>query len=78
MNVVTMDPKAKQQEQRRTEMLEVLDEMKRMVETGEIEEFVACSTGQGECKVHASCLDGVGGVGLFEVGKQLLIQHELG
>jgi molybdopterin/thiamine biosynthesis adenylyltransferase len=78
MNVVSIDTKSKQQEQRRTEMLEVLDEMKRMVETGEIEEFVACSTGQGECKIHASCLDGVGGVGLFEVGKHLLIQHELG
>jgi hypothetical protein len=77
MNVVPIDPKAKQQEQRRSEMLEVLDEMKRMVESGEIEEFVACSTGSGECKIHASCLDGVGGIGLFEVGKHLLIQNEI-
>jgi hypothetical protein len=78
MNVVTLDPKSKQEEQRKADMLEVLEEMKRMVEAGEIDEFVACSTGQGECKIHASCLDGVGGVGLFEVGKHLLIQHELG
>ncbi len=77
MNVVTIDTKSKQQEQRRTEMLAVLEEMKTMVESGEIEEFVACSTGQGECKIHASCLDAVGGVGLFEVGKHLLIQHEI-
>jgi hypothetical protein len=77
MNIVTIDTKSKQQEQRRTEMLSVLEEMKTMVESGEIEEFVACSTGRGECKVHASCLDGVGGVGLFEVGKHLLIQHEI-
>jgi len=77
MKVISIDPKMKLDEQRKSEMLEVLDEMKRMVESGEIEEFVACSTGQGECKIHASCLDMVGGVGLFEVGKNLLIQHEL-
>jgi hypothetical protein len=77
MKVVTLDPKSKQDEQRRAEMVEVLEEMKRMVEAGEIEEFVACSSGKGECKIHASCLDGVGGVGLFEVGKHLLIQHEI-
>jgi hypothetical protein len=77
MKVVSIDPKIKIDEKRKTEMLEVLDEMKKMVESGEIEEFVACSTGNGECKVHASCLDGVGGVGLFEVGKHLLIQHEI-
>ena len=77
MKVISIDPKVKLDEQRKSEMLEVLDEMKRMVETGEIEEFVACSNGQGECKIHASCLDGVGGVGLFEVGKHLLIQHEI-
>jgi hypothetical protein len=77
MKVVTLDPKSKQDEQRKSDMLEVLDEMKKMVESGEIEEFVACSTSKGECKIHASCLDGVGGVGLFEVGKHLLIQHEI-
>ena len=77
MKVVSIDPKIKLDEQRKSEMLEVLDEMKRMVETGEIEEFVACSTGNGECKIHASCLDGVEGVGLFEVGKHLLIRHEI-
>jgi len=77
MKVVSIDPKIKIDEKRKTEMLEVLDEMKRMVETGEIEEFVACSTGNGECKIHASCLDDVGGVGLFEVGKHLLIQREI-
>ena len=77
MNVVTLDPKAKQKEQRREEMLEVLEELKRMVESGEIDEFVACSTGDGETKIHVSCLDAVGGIGLFEVGKHLLIEHEI-
>jgi hypothetical protein len=77
MKVVSIDPKSKHDEQRKSDMLEVLEEMKRMVESGEIEEFVACSTGEGECKIHASCLDAVGGVGLFEVGKHLLMQHEI-
>jgi hypothetical protein len=77
MNVVSIDPKSKIQEQRKADMLEVIEEMKRMIEAGEIEEFVACSSSDGECKIHASCLDMVGGVGLFEVGKHLLIQHEI-
>lgn len=77
MKVISIDPRNKIDERRKSEMIEVLEEMKRMVESGEIEEFVACSTGSGECKIHASCLDGVGGIGLFEVGKHLLIQNEI-
>ena len=76
MNVITLDPKSKQNEQRKAEMLEVLEEMKRMVESGELDEFVACSSFDGECKIHASCLDTAGGVGLFEIGKHLLIEHQ--
>ena len=76
-NVITIDAKAKQKEQRKAEILEVLDEMKKMVENGEIDEFVACSNGDGETKIHVSCLDAVGGIGLFEVGKHLLIEHEI-
>jgi len=56
-------------------MLEVLAEIQRQVEQGEIKEFVACSLNEdGDAQVHASCLDLVGGVGLFEVGKHLLIE----
>lgn len=76
MKVVSIDTKSKQEEQRKLNMIEVLEEMKQMVESGEIEEFVACSIGKKECKLHASCLDAVGGIGLFEVGKNLLIDHE--
>ena len=76
MKIVSIDTKNKQEEQRKSEMIEVLEGMKQMVESGEIEEFVACSTGKNECKIHISCLDAVGGIGLFEVGKNLLIEHE--
>lgn len=75
MNVVTLDPKLKKDEERKESMLEVLAEIRRQVEQGEIKEFVACSLDEnGDAQVHASCLDLVGGVGLFEVGKHLLIE----
>lgn len=77
MNVVTLDPKASQREHRKEEMLEVLEKMKELVTSGEIEEFVACSQGSGNgTQIHVSCLDAVGGIGLFEVGKALLINYE--
>lgn len=75
MNVVTLDPKLKKDQERKESMLEVLAEIQRQVEQGEIKEFVACSLNEdGDAQVHASCLDLVGGVGLFEVGKHLLIE----
>ncbi len=77
MNVVSIDPKQKKDEERKESMLEVLEEIRRQVEEGEIKEFVACSMNEdGEAQIHASCLDLVGGVGLFEVGKHLLIESD--
>ncbi len=58
-------------------MLEVLSVIKKQIEDGEIKEFVACSMNDdGEAQIHASCLDLVGGIGLFEVGKHLLIESD--
>jgi len=75
MNVVALDPKLKKDEERKSAMLEVLTEMKTQIEQGKITEFVACSLNEeGDAQVHASCLDLVGGVGLLEVGKHLLIE----
>ncbi len=75
MNVVSLDPKLKKDEERKSEMLEVLEEIRKQIEEGNIKEFVACSLDDnGDAQVHASCLDLVGGVGLFEVGKHLLIE----
>jgi CCR4-NOT transcriptional regulation complex NOT5 subunit len=77
MNVVTIDPKQKKDEERKQSMLDVLEEMRKQIEAGEITEFVACSMSEdGEAQIHASCLDLVGGVGLFEVGKHLLIESD--
>lgn len=79
MNVVSIDPKTKQKQQRKEELLEVLDTMKKMVETGEIEEFVAASIQEeGAVQIHAVVKDVLGGIGLFEIGKKIIIdQHEL-
>lgn len=77
MNVVPIDPKQKKDEERKQAMLEVLAEIQRQVESGEIREIVACSLSEeGDAQIHVSCLDLVGGVGLFEVGKHLLIESD--
>ncbi len=77
MNVVSIDPKLKKDQERKESMLEVLVEIKKQIEEGEIVEFVACSmSSDGEAQIHASCLDLPGGVGLFEIGKHLLIESE--
>jgi len=76
MNVVTLDPKLKRDE-RKEALLEVLAEIKQQIDDGKIKELVACSLNEdGEAQIHASCLDLVGGVGLFEVGKHLLIESD--
>jgi peroxiredoxin family protein len=77
MKVVSIDPKSKKDEERKESMLEVLEEIRKQIEEGRIVEFVACSmTEDSEAQIHASCLDMVGGVGMFEVGKHLLIQTD--
>ncbi len=77
MNVVSIDPPLKKDQERKESMLEVLAEIKKQVEEGEIIEFVACSmSNDGEAQIHASCLDLPVGVGLVEIGKHLLIESE--
>jgi hypothetical protein len=79
MNVVTLDPKSKLDEQRKQDLLEVIEEMKKQIEQGEIKEFVACSINQdSDCQIHVCSLDLPGSIGLFEIGKHLLIQAEAG
>jgi hypothetical protein len=79
MNVVTLDPKSKLDEQRKQDLLEILEEMRKQVEDGRIKEFVACSIDhETECQIHVCTLDLPGGIGLFEIGKHLLIQAEAG
>jgi hypothetical protein len=74
MNVVNFDPQAKFNEERKAELLEVIEEMRKLVDQGEIKEFVACSISRdGDVQIHASVLDLPGGIGLFEIGKSQLM-----
>lgn len=72
-----MDPKAKQKQQRKEELLEVLETIKQMIESEEIDEFVAASSGpEGSIQIHAAVKDLLGGVGLFEIGKKMIIDQQ--
>jgi hypothetical protein len=75
MNVVTLeDPKEKEKKRRIEDQLFVINEMRTQIEAGDIREFVACSIdSNGTPQVHASCMDYVGSIGMFELGKHLMI-----
>jgi len=76
-NVITFDPVAKANEERKEELLSVVDEIRRQIEAGEIKEFVACSLDDvGVAQIHVSALDLPGSVGLFEIGKVMLINSQ--
>ena len=76
MNIVNFDPKTKADE-RREELLEILDFIRKEVEQGKIKEIVACSLDDdGLTQIHVSTLDLPGGIGLFEMGKQILYQSQ--
>lgn len=62
---------------RRNELLEVLDELRAQIESDKIEEFVITSMDtEGEVQIHACIKDVAGGVGMFEIGKNILIQQQ--
>lgn len=72
-----IDINNKTAKKRKTDLLEVLDDLRAKIEAGEIEEFVVASMdAQGECSIHTNIKDIVGGIGLFEIGKNILIQQQ--
>jgi hypothetical protein len=80
MEIVSINPKRKdelQAEEQKQSMLDVLEYMRNAVEAGEIKEFVACSLdADGIAQIHVSAMDLPGSIGLFEIGKHLLISQE--
>ena len=75
MQVISINEK--QEDKRKEDMLEVLEEIRAQIEAGEITEFVAASLdSEGLGQIHVSTLDVPGAVGLFEIGKHLLISQE--
>ncbi len=77
-NVFTIASKKQtEQEDRKKQLLDVVDTMRSQIENGEITEFVACSLDKdGLAQIHVYVLDYAGGVGLFEIGKNTLIQSK--
>ena len=80
MEVVSINSKRKEQiqeEEQKKAMLEVIDFIRQAIDQGVIKEFVACSIDDnGECQIHVATMDLPGSVGLFEIGKHILITGE--
>lgn len=75
MKIVSINERSEQKQ--KSDLLEVLDDLRTQIESGNIEEFVVSSmTKDGGVEIHASVKDLVGGVGLFEIGKNILISQQ--
>lgn len=59
------------------DLLNVLDDLRQQIEQGNIEEFVIASVDKdGEVLLHTVVKDVPGGVGLFEIGKNIFFQQQ--
>lgn len=77
MNVHVINGRQDFESKRRQDMLDVLDTMRHMVQSGEITEFVSCSVDEdGIAQIHICAMDLPGSIGMFEIGKHLLIAGE--
>ena len=80
MEVVSINSKRKEQiqeEEQKKAMLDVIDFIRQAIDQGVIKEFVACSIDDsGGCQIHVATMDLPGSVGLFEIGKHILITSE--
>jgi len=77
MNVIPIDPKGDREEKHRQDMLEVLEGMRVQIEEGRIVEFVAASLSEhGDAQIHVCTYDLPGSIGLYEIGKHILISQE--
>ncbi len=77
MEIVSINSKRKediQQQEQKKAMLDVIEFIKAQIESDSIKEFVACSIDDGgEVQIHVAAMDLPGSVGLFEIGKHILI-----
>jgi len=75
MEVVSIKDLSKKKQ--KTGLLEVLDDLRKRIEEGDLEEFVVSSMDKdGNVEIHVCVKDLVGGVGLYEIGKNILIQQQ--
>lgn len=76
-NVFSFDPKAKKEEETKERVLEVLDYIRAEVEAGNVKELVATTMDEhGEAQIHVASFDLAGAVGLYEIGKHILMQQQ--
>ncbi len=80
MEIVNINDRRKDkiiEDEQKKAMLEVLDFMRTAIEQGKIKEFVSCSIDDdGVAQIHVAAMDLPGSVGLFEIGKHLLLSTE--
>lgn len=77
--VVVLGGREEAEAKRKQDLLDVIDAMRMMIQSGEIAEFVAASIDEdGITQVHVCSLDLPGAIGLFEIGKHLVIAGETG
>jgi len=80
MEVVSINSRRKEQvkeEEQKKAMLAVVDFIRQAIDQGIIKEFVACSIdNDGECQIHVAAMDLPGSIGLFEIGKHILITND--
>lgn len=75
--IVTIAPNEAERERVKADLLEVLDEIREQIESGDIVEFVATSMLEdGETQIHSFVSDLPTAVGLYEIGKHMIIQRE--
>lgn len=75
MQIVGINDKT--EAKRKADLLEILEKIKQQIQNDEITEIVAASIGaEGEVQIHACVTDLIGGIGLFELGKKIFIDHE--
>jgi hypothetical protein len=75
MQVVSINDKT--EAKKKADLLEILDHLRAEVERGDIEEFVTTSVDkEGEVQIHVASKDFIGAIGLFEIGKHILISRE--
>jgi len=77
MNVISIDPKDKEQRKLKADLLEILDDIREQIEQGNIVEFVAVSTCKdGEQQIHTMVSDLPTAVGLLEIGKHIALNYD--
>lgn len=66
-----------EKKKRREDLLEIIDDLRKQIENGDVEEFVVASMdNEGEVQIHTVIKDLAGGIGMFEIGKSILLDQQ--